>query len=665
MQARVCFPLLALLGCGGEGGKEPSGAADDTAAASGECTPGGPAPRQLRLLSRREFSASINDIFGWRAAPAGDCTETPDCALDTASCVGGTCVDDPCGTVTFQYRPAGGAAPGTVHVAGSFNGWAPTAADGGLPLAWSATAGVWWAKAALPDGRHTYKLVLDERTWVADPANASAEDDGFGGQNSVITLDCSDPAATEGPVDWGADLPVEVRPPHYPFDQSAEAGLVTAVYAERALAATGRAAARFQADWAAAPPCDAAAAECQRGTLGTIGRRAWRRPLTDAELDAVLATAATEADPVDGLGLAVQSLLFSPHFLYRSELGTPQADGTHRLTDHELAAALSFTLWGTTPDDTLLDAADAGALATPEGVRAEAARLLADPRARAALGVFVAQWLGVERVATADKSPALFPEVDTTFRADLLAETQGFANAVFFDHSGSLDELLTADWTVASPRLAAWYGATPRADGTAGLAGTGRAGILGHGSVLFATSHSDQTSPVRRGLFVRERLLCQSFGVPPANAGGVPEVDPSATTRERFAQHAADPSCASCHTYIDPLGFGFEHFDAAGAWRATEAGVPIDGSAELRAVEQLSDDDRTPWNGLPQLGGLLADSRAVGACFTREAARWVYGRDASDPCALARAHAAFDAAGRPVLPLFLDLLSSPDFRARQ
>jgi hypothetical protein len=664
MHARGWTVLLGLVACGTDAGPAAGPRPGDTGADAAECSPGGPAPRQLRLLSRREFSASINDIFGWRAAPAGDCTETPDCDLSAASCVGGTCTEDPCGTVTFLYRPSG-AAPATVHVAGSFNGWAPTLADGGLPLAWAAADGVWWAKAALPAGRHTYKLVLDERTWVADPANPATEDDGYGGVNSVVTVDCSDPGAAGGPVDWGADLPVEVRPPHYPFDQSAEAGLVTAVYAERALTATGNAAARFAAEWAAAPPCDAAQAACQRDTLTRLGRRAWRRPLQPDELDAAVARVAEGDDAADGLALAVQSLLFSPHFLYRSELGEPQPDGTHRLSDHELAAALSYTLWGTTPDDALLDAADAGRLSTPEGVRAEAARLLADPRARDALGVFVAQWLGVERVATADKSPALFPEVDTAFRADLLAETRDFSTAVFFDRTGSLDELLTADWTVASPRLAAWYGATPQSGGTASLTGTGRAGVLGHGSVLFATAHSDQTSPVRRGLFVRERLLCQSFGVPPANAGGVPDVDPSATTRERFAQHAADPSCAACHTYIDPLGFGFEHFDAAGAWRATEAGVPIDASAELRAVEQLSDDDRAAWNGLPQLAGLLADSRAVGACFTREAARWVYGRDASDPCALARAHAAFDAAGRPVLPLFLDLLSSPDFRARQ
>src|SRR5581483_8748966 len=213
----------------------------------------------------------------------------------------------------------------------------------------------------------------------------------------------------------------------------------------------------------------------------------------------------------------------SPSFLYRSETGELQGDGTYRLTPYELASALSYFFWGTMPDDALFAAAADGTLSTPQGVEAQARRLAADPRAVDQLKHFSVQWLGVERVLTEDKNPALFPAFDDNRRQALYAQTQSF-----FASAVKLEDLF--------------------ADG----------GVLAQGSFLASYAHSDQTSPVLRGLAVRQRLLCQELGAPPPNVGNVPAIDPNATTRQRFSQHSSDPACHACHQYLDPIGFGFE-----------------------------------------------------------------------------------------------------------
>lgn len=170
----------------------------------------------------------------------------------------------------------------------------------------------------------------------------------------------------------------------------------------------------------------------------------------------------------------------------------------------------------------------------------------------------------------------------------MIEETERFALHVIFDGSGRYDELLAADYTFANARLAALYG-LDRPSGEAfervAYADGRRAGLLGHASVLASTAHSDQTSPIRRGLFVRRRLLCQEFPPPPADAGGVPDVDPTASTRERFAQHTEERACASCHRYIDPVGFGLETFGPIGAWREDDGGHPIERGGDMNDVD--------------------------------------------------------------------------------
>ncbi len=191
-----------------------------------------------------------------------------------------------------------------------------------------------------------------------------------------------------------------------------------------------------------------------------------------------------------------------------------------------------------------------------------------------------------------------------------------------------------------------------------------RAGVLGHGSILVATGLSDQTSPIRRGLFVRRRLLCQDFPIPPPNAGGLPPVDPNATTRERFAQHSANPSCKSCHQYIDGVGFGFERFDTVGRQRDTDSGKPIDSTGDMNDVEGLGTGTDAPYTTLGELGQILASSDAAKACVVRQYWRFARGAIEPDSCSLSRAKAKLVASGDPV-EMMVAVVLSPDFLVRK
>jgi hypothetical protein len=276
-------------------------------------------------------------------------------------------------------------------------------------------------------------------------------------------------------------------------------------------------------------------------------------------------------------------MLASPSFLYRSELGVERDDGLYELQGYELASTLSFFLWGMGPDAELLAAAGSGELDTPEGLRDQARRMLEDPRATAQQEAFAVQWLGVGNLATMTKN-ADFGHDD---RRALLAEASSFVA-----HAETVDELLS------SPD-----------------AYPGEAGVLGLGAVLAATAHSDQTSPIRRGLFVREQLLCEDLGTPPADAGGVPDVDPNASTRERFEQHSNDPACSSCHQFIDPVGFGFEHWDEVGQWRDMDGEHEIDVTG---ALVSMDDGSSQPFEGIAELGELLADTPKAEACYAEK-----------------------------------------------
>jgi hypothetical protein len=649
---RTLFILaILLLGCDAEPLVEPP--LEDCA------TTAFPA-QQLRLLSRHEYDATVKALVP--GLSMGSCAVDADCTLGEQSCVATSCVVDPCELVTFVL-PAPDGPHGSVHVAGSFNDW-PADTSNGWSMAWVPERQLYYAKRAVPDGEYAYKFVIDESDWLNDPGNPATTDDGFGGFNSVLIQQCDGAPPPADAVDFAADLPPESRPQHFWFDNHADAGLVTSIHVEQYLRAGEAISERALQDRDALLGCSTEDAPCATSWVRSFGSRAFRRPLTQTEVDRYVALVLGEASFTDGVALALQVMLSSPHFLYRSEVGVASA-GHFRLDPHETATALSYFLWGTMPDADLFAAADAGELATADQVRAQVRRLLDDPRARLQLGRFAAMWLGVERILTADKSPALFPQDNDALRAAMLEETQRFVDAVVFEGSGRFDELLEADWTFVNADLASLYG-LPAVDGwEQATLPEARSGLLGHASVLASTAHSDQTSPVRRGLFVRERLLCQSLGTPPAEAGGVPDVDPNATTIERFSQHADDPVCAGCHQYIDPIGFGFERFDALGAWRTTENGAPIPPEGSVVGVDRIGDDQVGDFTDLGGLATVLADSTAAPTCFAEETTRFALGREVlfGQQCAVQGLGAAFAEAGN-VQELLIAIASSDVFLNR-
>jgi len=625
--------LLALLGCDPSASKpdDTSGSAGETGDAAApsttpaECDPATAAlPRQqLRLLTRREYAATVMDLFGFSQG------------------------DGPWEVTLEGYSEAA-----SVHLAGSFNDWAPTVADGGWALA--RDGDTWSGAFELTAGSYEYKFVIDESDWIADPANPDGIDDGYGGWNSRIQW-------SDAALDPAADLPVESRPEGFLFDNNASSGLVTTTHAERYLDAAGALAAAALDAPGGWLPCESLApadpSTCASDFARDFGLRAWRRPLTDDEVDRFAARVLSADTFEEGLSVALQIMLSSPDFLYRSELGLPQDDGTWRLTPWETAAALSYLFWGTTPDDPLLEAAAAGELDTASGVAAEARRMLDDDRAAPLLEAFAAQWLGAEGV--------LLTEAE--LKADMLAETAGFFRWVVSEGSGTLEELLTADYTTASAALAAAYGAgSPDSDGLVTLPPE-RSGILSHAAILATTAHSDQTSPILRGLFVRGNLLCQELGAPPPSAGGVPDVDPDATTRDRYEQHTADPTCYACHQYIDPIGFGFEHFDQLGQWRETENGMAIDASGDMNDVEGLGTGTSAPFEGLPELAATLAASERAYTCFTLQTWRFALGglEREVDACALEELGEAFLGAGGDIRELLVALAASEGFVTRE
>ena len=331
---------------------------------------------------------------------------------------------------------------------------------------------------------------------------------------------------------------------------------------------------------------------CARTIMGTLARRAYRRPVTDVDLAPLMeifeigrAAGGFET----GIARALEALLTMPAFLMRAEVdpvGAP-AGTIYPLSDVELAARLAFFLWRSIPDDELLDAAVRGRLRDPVVLERQTRRMLADRRAVRWMSDFLGQWLQVRNLQTMVPDPLRFPGYDSTLRDALLKETELFFESQVREDRSVLD-LLRAEYTFLNARLAEHYGI----EGVHGshfrrmpVADPARGGLLGHGSVLTATSYADRTSVVLRGKWVLETLLGSPPPPPPANVPPLPENDgrsEPASLRERMEQHRANPVCATCHANMDPLGFALENFDAIGRWRESDEGAPIDSAITWR-----------------------------------------------------------------------------------
>ena len=331
---------------------------------------------------------------------------------------------------------------------------------------------------------------------------------------------------------------------------------------------------------------------CARKIFATLTRRAYRRAITDADLEAPLkfyrqAHAAGSFD--EGIDMGLRAILVSPEFLFRIEQGPSgvAAKTAYQISDVELASRLSFFLWSSIPDDELLDLAIQNKLHAPGVLEKQVRRMLADGRSRTLVTNFADQWLYLRNLAAANPDMRIFAGFDDNLRQAFRRETELFLDDIFRQDRGVLD-LLSAKYTYLNERLAKHYG-IPNVYGARFRRvdldeDSHRGGLLRQGSILTVTSYADRTSPVNRGKWILGNLM----GVaPPPPPNGVPKltevhgVEKAVSMRERMARHRADPACAGCHKLMDPAGFSMENYDAIGRWRSHESGKPIDASGGL------------------------------------------------------------------------------------
>jgi hypothetical protein len=420
--------------------------------------------------------------------------------------------------------------------------------------------------------------------------------------------------------------------------------------------------------------CDVASAgeqACLDRVVDVIAPRAFRRPLTADERTAlrtfIAATRATESF-ADTVRLALQVLLQSPQFLYRLEPGDLGADGSKLvpLQGPELATRLSFFLWGSAPDDALLAAAADGTLLQPAVYRAQVERLLADPRARRVARHFHRMWLKTETLESITKDTATYPAYTPELRDSWLASIDAWVDQSFWV-DGKLGAMLKTPQVFADARLAGVLGLPTGGNGLTRhtLDATRYAGLLTQPAIIAALSLPNQSSPIKRGVFVRERLLCQTLAPPPANVAiKPPDPAPGLSTRERFAVHTEAATCAICHVRIDPVGFGLERFDGLGRYRELDNGRPVEDSGELRYLRDASVEGA--FTGAVELSKRLADSVEVSDCVATQWLKYALGRDptAADACSVVNVQTTFAESGGDFRALLIAITETDAFRYR-
>ena len=417
-------------------------------------------------------------------------------------------------------------------------------------------------------------------------------------------------------------------------------------------------------------------AACRLPTISRLARRAYRRPVTKEEVGKLAALAERVQEETgsfdEGLASALQAILVSPDFLFRVERGEPRLVTSRRgtpigvrLTQHELATRLSYFLWASMPDAALAAAADRGTLRRPAVLAAQVKRMLADPRSATLGEHFAGQWLQVRALESAAPDREKFPDFDHYLRTSMRRETELFVAAIVREDRSILD-FLDGKFTFLNERLARHYGI----DGVAGnefrrvaLPVDGvRGGIITQASVLTVSSYATRTSPVLRGRWILDNILAAPPAEPPPDIPNLEDtkVDGAASVRKQLEQHRADPSCASCHKRMDPLGFGLENFDAVGAWRTLDGTVPIDASGTLP--------DGRSFTGPKELRAILRTEREpFTRAITGKLMTYALGRglERADRRDLKKMAAAIAAERYRFSSVVLQIVNSPAFQMRR
>jgi hypothetical protein len=431
------------------------------------------------------------------------------------------------------------------------------------------------------------------------------------------------------------------------------------------------AAEKLAAAYTPAPCSGGNESACATQFITTFGARAYRRPPLPDEIARLtdlynIGRTTLMLDYPGGVRLLVEAMLQSPEFIYHWELGpqTATKDGNViRLGPYELASRLSYFIWKTMPDQTLFDVAAAGNLAADADVEAQVRRMLGDPKAQDSLAEFFVEWLSLNKLPTRAKDAATYPQWNDAMKADMMSEAQTFVKSVVFGGDGTLDTLLTANYSFVDQTLGPIYGVSSASTTLAQtpLDPSQRAGILTQSGLLAVTGSTTGSHPVKRGREIYERFMCGVIPPPPNN---VPPPDPptaGGTTRQRFERHDHQACAVGCHSLMDPIGFAFEHYDGIGQWRTMDNGGMVDSKTTVTLDGMPHDVDDAV-----ALSKVLAASKEVHDCFTAQYARYAFDRtDTPDDLAsLQSAAAAFASGKNDVRELIVGIAKSRSFRFR-
>lgn len=410
--------------------------------------------------------------------------------------------------------------------------------------------------------------------------------------------------------------------------------------------------------------------EAARQNIARFATRAYRRPVSDHEVERLLGLydmGIKNGEPFEkAVQLAFTAVLVSPHFLFKVELDRPptRPDGSHPISDFELATRLSYFLWSSMPDDELFALADKGELRKPGVLEAQVRRMLQDDKSFALVENFAGQWLQLRSLQSFQPDPDMFPEFDEALRWAMIRETELYFLEIM-RQDRSILEFLDSDWTYVNERLARHYGIR----GVRGsqfrkvqLVGDQRGGILTQASILTVTSNPTRTSPVKRGKWVLENILNTPPPPPAPDAGELPEDKESVlkgSLRQRMEQHRSNPTCASCHQRMDPIGFAFENYDAIGMWRTRDGNFDIDPSGVLPSGEQFA-------NAKELKRILLKREDQFRKCLADRMLTYALGRglESYDKCVVDEIAAAVARDGNRFSRLVLEIVKSDPFQYR-
>ena len=433
--------------------------------------------------------------------------------------------------------------------------------------------------------------------------------------------------------------------------------------------------------YATVVPCSTEDSACASAFIDKFGLHAFRRPLSADEKARYLKlfdASVTGGVFKTGVELTIRSMLISPFFLFRSELGTDAGQGRFVLTPYEIASSLAYTFWGTMPDDALLAAAASGALSNKTEIETQARRLLADARGRATVANFFYEWLESPRAYIADKDATTFPDLYAQsagvdpIRDAMRAEQDAFVTNVVFDSTKKFPELFTANYTFANDRLAHFYGlALPgsgeQASKVAIPADSARGGLLTLGMFLFGHARTTESSPTQRGHMIRASILCQDIPPPPPNVDAtVQPGTPGKTAREQITALTSSGACPACHKLQDPIGFGLEGFDGVAVPRTLDNGETVDTSGQINGMSSPNDPP-IPFNGSKQLSSIIAQSDQARSCFVTNYYRYARGYDAkgTDTCAVNQLSQAFIKNDLNITDLFVKVVLQDSFTTRR